>query len=194
MSIKVGTITSIGGNVTTLQWIKPGAEAETERAVGYHRGRLSQGYLVMLLKRMPQPQDFSFDGTTMRSGGREGLPLSNSAQDAMRPKVHDRIMAERGVAGYEDLQRRVLRDIRIMGEHRIAKLLPTMRHNGSLSPDKQYPMGGGGLQWVVKPLPFLAAAYVDANGTIQLADGRILDLRTGGYDVRAQVRRYLMAA
>ena len=60
------------GDVTTLRWIKPGYEAETAAAPGYHVNKLAQGYCVVLLRQMPKPADFEFAGTTLRSGGRAG--------------------------------------------------------------------------------------------------------------------------
>lgn len=56
---------------------------------------------------------------------------------------------------------------------------------------KQYPMGGGGLQWTLfRPLDFLIAVQVDPDGTVR-SKGFTLNLKLGGYDARARLRRYL---
>mgnify|MGYP006193052399 CR=1 FL=1 len=60
------------GDVTTWQSIKPGNEAETAAAPGYHINKPTQGYCVVLPRKMPKPADFEFAGTTLRSGGRAG--------------------------------------------------------------------------------------------------------------------------
>jgi hypothetical protein len=195
MPIILGHPVILSGNVTTLQWIKPGSEAETEAALGFQRGRLAQGYWILLLKQLPRPEQFLFDGTTLNSGGRLGLPAATPAADSLRPKVHDQILGQRGTAGYADLQARVLRDVRVTGEHRIAKVLPATRHNAAMAPDVQYPAGGGGLQWSISPpgLPFLAAAEVRDDGSVAIP-GKVIDLRTGGYAARAALRQYLMQA
>lgn len=195
MSIILGQHVTLSGNVTTLQWIKPGHEAETEAALGFHRGRLAQGYWILVLKQLPRPDQFRFDGTTLNSGGRLGLPAATSAADLQRPKVHDQIMGQRGAAGYADLQTRTLRDIRIQGEQRIVKVLPATRHDALMAPGHQYPAGWGGLQWSILPpgLPFLAAAEVRADGTVAIP-GRVLDLATGDYAARALLRHALMQA
>jgi hypothetical protein len=195
MSISLGQHVTLSGNVTTLQWIKPGYEAETEAALGFHRGRLSQGYWILLLKQLPRPDQFRFDGTTLNSGGRLGLPAATSASDVQRPKVHDQVLGQRGAAGYADLQTRTLRDIRVQGEQRIAKVLPGTRHDALMAPSAQYPAGGGGLQWSILPpgLPFLAAAEVRADGTVAIP-GRVLDLASGEYAARATLRQYLTMA
>ena len=195
MSIFLGQHVTLSGNVSTLQWIKPGYDAETEAALGFHRGRLAQGYWILLLKQLPRPDQFRFDGTTLNSGGRLGLPAATSAADLQRPKVHDQVMDQRGAAGYADLQSRTLRDIRVQGEQRIAKVLPGTRHNALMAPAAQYPAGGGGLQWSILPpgLPFLAAAEVRADGTVAIP-GRVLDLSSGDYAARATLRQYLTMA
>jgi hypothetical protein len=195
MSISLGQYVLLAGNVTTLQWIKPGYEAETEAALGFHRGRLAQGYWILVLKQLPRPDQFRFDGTTLNSGGRLGLPAATSAGDLRRPKVHDQVLGQRGTAGYADLQARTLRDVRVQGEQRIAKVLPGTRHDALMAPSAQYPAGGGGLQWSILPpgLPFLAAAEIRADGTVALP-GRVLDLATGGYAARATLRQFLASA
>lgn len=195
MSIILGQHVTLSGNVTTLQWIKPGFDAETEAALGFHRGRLAQGYWIVLLTQLPRPDQFRFDGTTLNSGGRLGLPAATSAADLQRPRMHDQIMGQRGAAGYTDLQARTLREIRVQGEHRIAKVLPGTRHDALMAPSAQYPAGGGGLQWSITPpgLPFLAAAEVRAAGIVAIP-GRELDLNSGGYAARATLRQYLMMA
>jgi hypothetical protein len=195
MSITLGQQVILSGNVTTLQWIKPGHEAETEAGLGFQRGRLAQGYWIVVLKQLPRPDQFTFDGTTLNSGGRLGLPVRIEAADKLRPKVHDQILARHGTAGYADLQARVLRDVRVQGEQRIAKVLPGTRHDAAMAPSVQYPAGGGGLQWSITPpgMPFLAAAEVRADGTVAIP-GKVLDLRGGGYGARAALRQHLMLA
>lgn len=191
--LHVGDIGKFAGNVTTLQWIRVGSEAATEANLGYHRGRLSQGYFLLLLKQQLTPRDFEFDGTTLRSGGRLGLPGSKTT-DALRPRVHDIILAERGRVGYEAYQKMTLGNVAISGAKRIAKILPTIRHDASLDPGVQYPMGGGGLQWkLVTECDFLIALEVSSDGTASTPDFSV-NLRRGNYDDRARIWRYLVSA
>lgn len=195
MPIILGQPVILSGNVTTLQWIKPGHEAETEAALGFQRGRLAQGYWIMLLKQLPRPDQFSFDGTTLNSGGRLGLPATTPTADALRPKVHDQLLGQRGPAGYADLQTRALREAKVQGDQRIVKVLPGTRHDAALPPSVQYPAGGGGLQWSISApgLPFLAAAEVRPDGTVAIP-GKLIDLASGGYAARTALRQYLMTA
>lgn len=190
----IGQVRWLTGNVTTLQWIKPGYEAETAAALGYDKNRLSHGYFIALMKRPPTPDEFIFEGTTLRSGGREGLPAQSWDADARREKVHDQVLAEYGSDGYRKLQISTLGGIKVTGPERLAKVLPTIAHDDKIGPDVQYPMGGGGLQWRLhKAVPFLIAAHVDAFGRAT-ASGFSLDLRLGGYGARARLRSYLTTA
>ena len=196
--LRVGDFALLTGNVTTLNWIGPRPAADVERNLGYGAGRLSQGYLVVLLKQMWTPEDFEFEGTTLRSGGRLGLPAHTTAADALRPRVHDRIQAERGPLGYQELQQHALRSAMITGPQRIAKVIPTTRHDVDMPPAEQYPMGGGGLQWTIKksrPCRFLVALHVDParNATTPTFTVSITDA-PHDYPNRARIARYLEQA
>jgi hypothetical protein len=197
----VGTLLALSGDVTTLNWIGPRPPRDVEINLGFGAGRLAQGYWIAVLKEPLLPDDFVFGGTTMRSGGRFGLPASNAADDALRPRVHDQVMAERGPAGYHQLQMRALASVAIAGPNRIAKVLPVTPHDPALAPDLQYPMGGGGLQWTIDRAHkknFLIALHVDPAGMadagafrVSLADGQPFQQL---YDARARVARHLASA
>ena len=146
MALTVGTSVQLSGNVTTLLWIAARAPRAVEQSLGYGAGRLAQGYWIVLLKEMLAPADFEFDGTTMRSGGREGLPRANDAADALRPRVHDRIVQDYGNAGYRNLQMAALRSVTLQGTGRIAKVIPLTPNNPALAPDIQDPKAHGGIQ------------------------------------------------
>lgn len=196
--LTVGTIAAFTGNVTTLNWIGARPPGDIEAGLGFAHGRLAQGYYILLLKDRLSAADFIFEGTTMRSGGRAGLPQATHAADAARPKVHDQIFAERGQSGYSQLQLAALRSTAYIGAMRIAKVLPVVGHDARMAPNAQYPMGGGGLQWrLVQPRNFLVACFVGpdlvANTTgfsVNLAETHGAQL----YENRAQLMRYLEAA
>ena len=197
----VGTLVQLSGDVTTLNWIGPRPPRNVEINLGFAPGRLAAGYWIALLKDPLLPDDFAFGGTTLRSGGRLGLPAANAADDALRPRVHDQIVAQYGTNGYRQLQQKALAIAAISGPNRIAKLLPVTPHDAQLAPSLQYPMGGGGLQWTIDRAHkknFLIALHVDPNGladagsfTVSLADNQPFQQL---YDARARVARYLAAA
>ena len=193
--LTLGNINSQTGNVTTLNMIQGLPPRRIEQNVGYRPGRLASGYWILILKAPLGPEDFEFDGNTMRSGGRDGLPASTLASDEARRRIHDTILTERGIQGYRDLQKLMLLSVSISGPERLCRVQPVERVAGDFDPSVEYPMGGGGLQWkLIRPKPFLAALMVDAQGmaTAPTFTARVDD--NAPYDNRAKVRNWLISA
>lgn len=192
--LAAGATLMLSGDITTLNVIWPGAEAATEAQLGFEPGRLSLGYSVALVAGALKPSDFQFGGTTMRSGGRLGLPADTTAADRARERVHDSIMEERGAAGYAALQDAVLASIPLRGPKRLAKVLPVIRNDKYAPPNVQYPMGGGALQWqLIREVPCLIAVSVSPDGIAATPDFTV-DLRNGGYEARQRLRSYMQEA
>jgi len=195
--LTLGQQSRFSGDVTTLNWIGPRPAAEVERNLGYAPGRLAMGYWIILLKEPLKPDHFEFGGTTLRSGGRAGLPARTKAADEARIRVHKDVLDSHGLRGYRDMQERALRSVPMIGERRIAKVLPVTRHDDNMAPADQYPMGGGGLQWTIKkshPRLFLVALEVDRDGVAR-APTFSVSLRIGApYENRVKVKQYLETA
>lgn len=183
------------GNVTQNTWVGPRPAHALEQSLGFEPGRLAAGWAVLVLKEPLGPLDFEFDGITLRSGGREGLPAASWEEDALRPRVHDRVLGEQGEPGYRRMQRWSLASIPETGPQRLVKVSPVTPHSQAVAPDRQYPMGGGGLQWkLIRPCRFLVAMTVDA-GQIASVPGFTAYIGEGGnYDARARIARYLDSA
>jgi hypothetical protein len=198
------TTPPIWGYITQLNALILASPDRTAANLGFHAQRLDAGFKILVLKRLPQTSQFQFDGTTMRSGGRDGLPAASQKDDAKRGRVHDSIKKERGISGYADLQKAVLRDMKTTGPKRLVKVIPNTAHDQNMGPDKQYPMGGGFLQWtLVWPgIPFFCAAEVGPGDVAKIpARGkipkRVLNLNTGNfladYPQRAALQTYLQS-
>lgn len=198
----LGSRSPFSGNITTLQWIKPGHEAETCASLGFHPGRLDRGYAILLPLGIPLPEAFQFYGTTLNSGGRLGKPLEDKEAEKNRKLVHDEIRkARKGETElqaedrYLAMQKEALSYLTDMGPRRLAKVLPEIGHDKDMLAPDQYPMGGGGLQWEVLPpgIPCLVAVHVGADGMAQTPAFSV-NLRQGGYEARARLRRYMETA
>ena len=194
----LGAIEPYGGNVTTLNWIGPRTGPDIEERLGYGPGRLSKGYWILLLKQRLKPADFTFEGTTLNSGGRRGLPGRDPISDAARIRIHDVMQAEYGSAGYVAMQVGQLKKIAYSGTMRIAKVLPEARHDGTLAPADQYPMGGGALQWnIVCQVDFLVACFVNKDWvakTPQFTVDLVEPFGSLRYENRAKLMNYLATA
>lgn len=196
MALIVGDTKSLTGNVTTLNWIGARAPGEIERSLGYAPGRLREGYVIALLVDSFSASDFEFDGTTLRSGGRLGKPYSTEKADALRPRVHQTILDERGKRGYEELQLAAIKNAKLTGEDRIAKIVPMVGHNTNMAPNVQYPMGAGGLQWKILPpgKGFLIAAFVDQTAHAHTTGFSVFIGIGAPYENRAKLMRFLREA
>ncbi len=195
-----GDTIDLDGAVTTLKGSGLFDPSTVERMLGYGTGRLAKGYFIALLKHRLTEDDFEFGGTTLRSGGRAGLPAASPAEDKLRPRIHDGILSERGAHGYRMLQKGALTHVSETGEDRLVKILPTIRHTDGLPPNVQYPMGGGALQWkVTKKRPFLIAAHVDEQGQARWPGGHAViglhgRITNDMIEARRVLRRYLQTA
>ena len=200
MAWAIGETVTAAGNVTRLSCIRPGEDSYTESMIGYAQGRLSKGYFILLLLEALRPGEFQFHGTTLRSGGKLGLPCATPEAEDRRRKVHDLMIREYGEAHYRKMQDSALRNAPLRGADRIAKIAPAIRHDDSLSAAEQYPMGGGGLQWDISrdhPKSFYIGAEVLPGGIARTPEGvHQLGLAHAAdrYEQRRALRQYLMRA
>lgn len=191
-TFRVGDTIDKAGMVTKNSWVLGRSASALEDALGYRRGRLSKGWFTLVLLDRLGPGDFELAGTTLRSDGREGLPAGTPEADRLRRRVHDTVM-ERGEAGYRDLQIAALRSVTAKGDDRIVKVLPMWWPDERAPPRKEYPMGGGALQWrLIRPKRFLVALHVDANGNAVGNDKlSVFFGESAACDARALVARHL---
>lgn len=193
--LKVGLTHDFVRYVTTLNWVGPRTGSQIEQSLGYGAGRLSDGYWIVLLKQELSIDDFEFAGSTLRSGGRDGLPAKDAKSDNLRTFVNDRMKREYSEADYKQLKLKALGSAKTFGSQRITKVIPVARNDPSLAPDLQYPMGGGGLQWnLVRPCRFLIAVKVDPDGTATTPRFTTNLGPSAAYENRAKVAQYLDCA
>ena len=69
MSYRIGDIVSVRGCLTRLIDIINRDPIHLEDLIGFHRGRLSRGYYLLLLKEPMAAGEFQFLGYTHLSGG-----------------------------------------------------------------------------------------------------------------------------
>ena len=189
----LGSDPKLTGNVTRLNSVGAKPSQLLERDLGYGPGRLSQGYFIAILREKLRPEAIEFAGYSLRSGGRYGLPLADPAADADRERVHDRMVARDGKA-HVDKQLAAFAALpeNLIGEKRIVKVLPVIRHLGA-NPADEYPMGSGVPQWdLKKEHRFTVAVEFDKDGNARTAAQPTATLSPGrSLDVRMRLFRYL---
>ena len=190
--ILLGASVAMKGMVAELNASGAKPPRVVERSLGYHAGRLADGYFMLLLKQQVRSEDITFEGTTLRSGGRTGLPLADSIADGNRQRVKNLI----------DPSTREARRAQLSGERtpirgasRWCKVRPFIQHTDLMSPADQYPMGGGFGQWTLtQPYQFLIAAIVDRDQVAHTPSFSVSIAEDAPYDGRARLRAFLEAA
>lgn len=194
-SLAVGSHEALSGDVTTLNALFPGYNARTETNLGYHQGRLDAGYKIALLVQQLTPEDFSFGGTTLNSGGKLGLPGRTAEADSKRTTMTAHMTSKYGAGGVSAMKSGMAGKVDLSGAKRIAKVLPKTPHSAHLPPSEQYPQGGGFLQWNLgKKCQFLIALSVEADGTVLTPSFTLQLTGQPAYDSVARIRKYLQNA
>jgi hypothetical protein len=193
MGLSLGQTASKAGYITRLSEIAARSPSHLETALGYGAGRLSKGYFIGILIEPLRSNHVEFAGITLRSGGREGLPSEDPAQDLRRVRVHDRMLQDYGKQSVDKMLEKLANDTRnLTGPERIVKIFPVTPHRGE-NPKEEYPAGRGGPQYcLTAPHNFLivvevtpeAVARTAALWTVSVAEG-------AAYEGRAKLARYL---
>jgi hypothetical protein len=127
--MRVGDIISVSGCVTKEKFIAGRKLVEIEKILGFHAGRLAGGIAVAVLLELPSMDQFDLAAYSNVATHRHVTP---AGLDIAKIKAAAR--ATWATTGFE----------------RLAKVLPAVRHDPGMNPDKQYPPGQGAPQWLLK--------------------------------------------
>ena len=138
MAMKVGDHMSVGGYATRLLFLAGQTPNELETRIGYHRGRLAQGFWLLVLAEQVRPADVELVGYSHFSGGKIGHP-SQSA----RPTVESAAADQFGAEFLTHSKMRLASSFAEVGAQRLVKVLPAIRHDAAMANADQYPPGSG---------------------------------------------------
>jgi len=194
-ALVLGGTVDWSGDVTQNQWVSARSARGLEKSLGFAEGRLSAGWWILVLKQKLTPQDFIFAGLTLRSGGRYGKPADTPEEDDTRLHVHCDMLRKYGAAELDRMKRKALVDIAYTGPRRLVKVVAVTRHSMTEAPSKQYPMGGGGLQWTLRrDCEFFVAVRVDAHGNALTPNFSVFLGESAAYADRDRLARYIETA
>jgi hypothetical protein len=149
----VGGTVCKAGFFTNALYLRGQTSAEIERRIGYHPGRLAQGWYLLFLLQLPTPQQFEYRGYSYMSGGIVQGHLANPPDR----RTAEQRLADDGFPLAQGKQGTIDRLFRLDGAQRLAKVTPV---RGEFGRD-DYPAASGIPQWTLTvPLPFRVAAHV----------------------------------
>ena len=170
MALVLGSTTAASGCVTRLVDIINRSPSELEDLVGYRRGRLAQGFYLLLLKHPLSAGDFEFFGYTYMSGGKIGSPSNVEAIENARPRVHDvlaRSLHSAGPTVAPTIDEQFAKSIPLSGPNRYVKIVAFIGHDDHIGAADQYPASKLGIAQLnlkkAKKKDFLVAAEVHGS-------------------------------
>ncbi len=109
------------GDFTLLRYIQDLAAADLERWVGFHKGRLDEGFRIVVLadNELIGPQDFELSASTRWSAGKMPCTAGDNITDVLLARGQDP----------EALKAKVARFFAMGEGNRPAKVLPNRRHD-----------------------------------------------------------------
>jgi hypothetical protein len=175
MALEVGTFTPAKGFITRLIHVVNQPAAELEQRLGFRAGRLSQGWMLLLLKERIAPGEFAFAGYSNSSGGRSRVTTDSGIE--LPVPIEDQVRARSGAidealgTGWFKLQKDLAESFVLTGSERIVKVVPNMPHMAAIPDDEQYPPGSGVPQWILKQEKLFLVAAVVAPGAAHAGGG-----------------------
>ena len=159
MALRLGSRTSMGGYATKAIFVAGQRPQELEDRIGYHRGRLAQGFLMLVIDDRIVPSEIELVGHSHFSGGRIGHPtLANrvTAEESLRQAFGGGLVAR---------QKQLLaQTLNAGGSDTVVKVQPTIRHDPAMPDHKQYPVGTGIPQFnLLTKKTFVVRAVVGAG-------------------------------
>lgn len=130
------------GYFTNLKFLW-GTVRDFEAKLGYHRGRLENGFFVAHLMQLPKLEEFELAGYSNRPSHLFSMPTDLEIKK---------------------LKEIALEEMKRIGFRNLVKIFPDIRHNARLEPDYQYPVGQGIPQWnLITPVPMFIYKKIEAN-------------------------------
>jgi hypothetical protein len=201
VTLELGKYVRCSGCVTRLIDVVNRTPIDLEELVGFHRGRLAQGFYFLVLTDTLSAGDFEFFGYTYFSGGRIGLPSNDSTVDRARQSVHAGLAEIGGQQGVVGLAERFAKSVQPKGFQRYVKIVPVIGHDSTMGSADQYPASRLGITQLnlarSKPKLFLVGAKVEGS-VWSLCGGEAIDVAAGARhdrsyaeDPRRKVMKFL---
>lgn len=174
--LQLGSIIQRSGDVTQLGALSGLSPAQIERRMGFDKGRLNNGWHLLVLEQSVAPGEFKWGGWTDCSGGTDpvrteefgGQEYRVSVQDLKRWDLYKN-------SGFDDSEKEFAKHLALelqalnvrRGRKRIVKVIPKIPHDNNKFWLDQYPdapRGAGMRQWtLLKRKYFRVKCFVPAG-------------------------------
>ncbi len=152
---EVGRLGGFSGYFTQAWYLRKQPEAELADRLGYEKGRLSDGWLLLFALAKPLVENFEFGGYTHLSGSRLGPPALGDARMHVEESL-SKLLG--GATAVSKLKEQRLRELELSGHKRLAKVIP--KKGGNV-----FPAGSGIFQCRMKePISCKIAAWIPPGG------------------------------
>lgn len=139
---RAGKMLQLGGYFTQAVFLHGQTGDALERRIGYHRGRLRDGWYLVYFEETPQAHQFELAGYSQLSGG---IERGHLPENAGNPTVEEQAKAQ-GMLDVARVKTELARDTFVTaGTKRLAKVIPVGDHDPLV--ETPYPPGSGIPQW-----------------------------------------------
>ena len=132
------------GDITLASAIDGQSASAIERRLGFHKGRLSQGYCVLVLTETVNRTDFIWGDQTRYSGGRQ-VYRDENAYVPRRDLLRGELLVRLGSDAAADAALRQFFDTAAtkinagVAKRSVIKVVPNIQHNDDMNQHLQYP-------------------------------------------------------
>jgi hypothetical protein len=140
----IGQTTHVYGYVTQLKYVQGKSLADLENLLGFQTGRLAQGAVILALKQLPAPEQFTFGGYTQVADHHFKEQYGDNSILKQPQGENDRDYRARILKIKTNIIKTVWAET---GPERLVKVKAITPHNNNIQLDDQYPPGQGIPQW-----------------------------------------------
>jgi hypothetical protein len=140
----VGQFTEVYGFITQEKFLRGKSLAELEDLLGFQTGRLAQGAVILALKQLPAPEQFTFGGYTQVADHHFKEQYGDNSILKQPQGENDRDYRTRILKIKNNIIKTVWAET---GPERLVKVKAVTPHNNNIHLDDQYPPGQGIPQW-----------------------------------------------
>jgi hypothetical protein len=166
----IGQSSDVYGFITQEKFLRGKSLSELEDLLGFQKGRLADGAIILALKQLPAAEQFDFGGYTQVADHHFKEQFGNSS---LTKKAQGETESDHK-ARIGKVKNTIIKTVWAeTGPERLIKVKAVTPHNNNIQSDEQYPPGQGIPQWKLTagiPARVVAEIYDYPNGLFRPFD------------------------